>query len=161
MNTINISCSNKSLPNAVEIGRQGENDVTEVVFDFADWQESFGDGTVQLLAMRQGDGAPYPVNISIDGSTASWLVSNADTAMQGLGKVQYLYIVNEQVAKTAIFNTIVGKSLDDGTEDPPEPYQSWVDEVLEAAEDIKEAIASGGYSFTDDGDGNITIQSLA
>jgi hypothetical protein len=138
----------------VEIGKQGENGVTDVAFDFSEWEASFGIGTVQLLAMRQGDGAPYPVSISVEGTTALWVVSSADTAMQGLGKVQYLYIVNEQVAKTAIFNTIVGKSLDDGAKEPPEPYQSWVDEVLQAAKEIKQAT---GYVFTDDGGGNITI----
>jgi hypothetical protein len=160
MNILNIS-SAINIPSSLDIGKQGENAVTQVAFDFASWQEEFGDGDVQLLAIRNGDDSPYPVLLEIDGTTATWTVSDADTENKGLGKAQYIYMVDGAIAKTAMFYTVVEQSIDGEETDPPEPYQSWVDEVLQAAEDVKEAIASGGYSFTDDGDGNITIQSLA
>lgn len=156
MNTVNIS-SAVNVPSSLSIGKQGESDVTEVVFDFSPWVEEFGEGSVQLLVLRNGDTDPYPAALIIDGTTAIWEVSNADTQYKGLGKLQYLYIVDNQVAKTCVFYTIVEQSLSEDTEEPPEPYQSWVDQVLAAAALVESTLRTGFYTFTDDGDGNIVI----
>ena len=71
------------------IGRRGENEVTEVVFDFSEWQEQFGAGVIDLYVKRSVDFDAYPVVLSIDGTVATWLVTAADTDVVGSGKIEF------------------------------------------------------------------------
>ena len=48
MNTINI----RSCMGAAVIGKRGENEVTQVVFDYSSWVEQFGDGARAGKARR-------------------------------------------------------------------------------------------------------------
>ena len=50
------------------------------------------------------------------------------------------YIVDDSIAHSVIFTTCTGKSLDSGGE-VPEPWESWVDEVLTAASNAAEEAA--------------------
>ena len=113
------------------------------------------------LAIRSKDDAPYPVSLEeVDDSRVGWVLSDSDTQYSGLLKVQYIYMVDEQIAKTVVYCFIVEPSLDEVGAEPPPPYESWVNDVLEAAQEVIEATVSGGYSFDDDGNGNITIHAI-
>ena len=130
-------------------------------FDYSSWVEEFGAGTVYALAIRAKDEAPYPISLEeVDENKVGWVLSDSDTQYSGLLKAQYIYMVDEQIAKTVIYCFIVEPSLDEVGAEPPPPYESWVNDVLEAAQEVMQAIASGGYAFYDDGQGNITIQQI-
>jgi len=148
MKTINI-CAEQ--PARIMIGRRGENEATQVVFDCASFAEMYGDGTAVLLAKRPQDTSAYPVTVTQDGSTATWTVSDADTAYRGTGVCELFWYVADVLAKSVVYKTIIDKDIGEASSEPPEPWQSWVDEVLAAAASIKRWVA------TDDGDGNITI----
>lgn len=124
----------------IPLGREGENLARQVVFDIYEWQEMYGDGNVQLLAQRMGDPAPYPCVIEMDGNHAVWNITNADTARPGkYGKCELSYFVGETLVKSETFVTIVLDALGEPTEEPPEPYQDWVNKVLAAGANAETA----------------------
>ena len=116
------------------IGYRGENDRTEVRFDFSAWAEEFGaPGAVELFVRRQGDTDAYPVALTIDGSEAVWTVSSVDTAAEGLGEAEFVWLLNGVVAKTAVWGTYVAPDIGQPTDEPPDPYESWMEALGEMA----------------------------
>ncbi|MBQ3990585.1 MAG: hypothetical protein II630_07050, partial [Bacteroidales bacterium] len=113
------------------IGRRGENEVTEVVFDFTEWQEQFGTGVIDLYVKRNLDVDAYPVVLSVDGTVATWLVTAADTDVVGNGKIEFVYTVDQKVAKSAVFPFFVGEDIGESSPEPPEHYQSWLEQLTE------------------------------
>lgn len=113
------------------IGIRGENNVTEVVFDYGAWFREFGDGAVSMLALRPKDTVAYPVALEYDydAHTATWLVSGVDTDQEGKGKAEFIYTVGEQVAKTIVFKTAIGKDIGHSDSQVPDPYETWVDRL--------------------------------
>lgn len=112
----------------IALGRQGENNVTTVQFDVSGWAEKYGSGTFMLLNQRSEDTVGYPVEITVENETVSWVVKSADVYYSGYGKVQLTYTVDNKIAKDVIYVTHTDKSLDGG--DIPDPTPDWVAEVL-------------------------------
>lgn len=110
-----------------------------VIYPVAKWVEVYGDGQFQLIHRRAGDSAPYPVAVTVDGGNVLWDVSSADTAVVGTGACELQYYVGDVLAKSKTWETRVLPALDDTGPVPPEPEQSWVEQVLEAAVDAEEA----------------------
>lgn len=124
------------------IGYQGENNARQAVFDVSHWRAVYGPGTVQLLVQRTGETTPYPAALTVEGNTATWVITAADTAIPGsMGKAELRYIVGDTLAKSETWTTIVLDALGEPSETPPEPYQGWVDQVLEAGADAQTAAA--------------------
>lgn len=139
----------------ISLGRRGENLVTQIRFPIAGWAEMYGDGTFGLLAQRQGDPYPYPVAITTDSDYVYWDVTSADTGVAGIGKAELRYTVGEALAKSVVYITRTAPALDDAGE-PPEPYESWVNEVMDAAESVEE-IAANLYIEDPNKDGNLIV----
>lgn len=120
----------------IPLGRQGENQAQTVIWQGIAEQYAalYGEGAFQLMAQRYGDAAPYPVALTRDDSSLVWTVSDSDTAKSGVGRCELTYLVGGAVAKSKTWQTQVLASFTaDGSAEPPEPAQSWVQEVLEAA----------------------------
>lgn len=138
MKTVNISVAlEKSSPIKIQIGRQGENRATKVIFDCSVYTESFGIGTAYLFHQRAPDTCPYPVAIEQDGNTIMWEVSASDTQFAGQGQCELFWYVDDVIAKTQVWSTTVTEALT-GTEseEVPEAAQGWVSKVLQAIADI-------------------------
>ena len=121
---------------SLQLGRQGENGATEITFLCAGYAKMYGDGFAELVH-KAPDGTIYPVNIEQDESNrVNWLISDGDTTTAGNGELELRWMVNGNLAKSKTFETIVQKTLT-VPENPPEAAKSWVDKVLQAAEDIK------------------------
>lgn len=121
---------------SIPLGRQGENQAQTVIWQgiAAQYAALYGEGTFQLMAQRCGDAAPYPVVLTRDGDSLVWTVSDPDTAKSGVGRCELTYLVGGAVAKSKTWQTQVLASFTaDGSAEPPEPAQSWVQEVLDAA----------------------------
>lgn len=125
-------CSQTKM--SIPIGRQGENGVTQIVFQTDKWLEDFPGGTVMLIARRQIDAEPYPVQLDVVGASATWTVNNADTAVHGKGECELRWIQDGRILKSQIFDTYCARSLGAESAEPPEPWEGWVDQVLNAAE---------------------------
>lgn len=125
----------------IVLGRQGENEVTQVIFDLDPFLKLFGPGTVLLLAQRKGDTNPYPVAVEVVGNEVIWTVTSTDVAYPTIaGKCELTYYVGEQIAKTETFRTIVLEALGKPSEMPPDPYLDWFNKVMQMAVPISDTL---------------------
>lgn len=130
----------------IKLGRRGENRARKVVFDvLGKWREGYGEGVASLIVQRNGDAQPYPVTVTEDGGALVWMVSSVDTAVAGEGAAELRYTVGDTIVKSQIYKTRVRETLEDSGETPPPAYQSWVDEVLQAAADAETAVSKMPY----------------
>ena len=113
----------------IPLGRQGENEVETVQFPVDGWAELYGTGAFELLHKRCKDTAPYPCSITVEDGNVNWVIGSADTQFVGRGVAQLVYVVDGAVAKSVVYATSTLHSVDGGS-CAPEPWQSWVDEVL-------------------------------
>ena len=125
----------------IPLGRQGENLARQILFDVSGWESEYGPGSVELIAQRPGDEAPYAVVTTRGGDSVVWHVTAADTLYPGdSGRCELRYYVGETLAKSRIWGTYVARAMDTPSETtPPEPEKGWVDKVLEAGTSAKEA----------------------
>lgn len=137
----------------IKLGRRGENQARKVVFDvLRKWREGYGEGVASLIVQRNGDAQPYPVTLTEEDGALVWLVSSADTAVAGEGAAELRYTVGDVIVKSQIYKTRVRDTLGDSGETPPSAWQSWVDEVLQAAADAETAV--GKMPYVDEETGN-------
>lgn len=122
---------------SIFLGKLGENEVREVVFDFSEWVSLFGDGAITLIHKRAKDDTAYPVVLEVSGTEAKWVITSTDVAYDGIGRCELKYIVGDQIKKSATYSTITHKALEPG--EAPEPYESWMDELNRLAVRTEEA----------------------
>ena len=118
------------------VGYVGENEYRKLIFDISALREEFPEAFYSIAFQRPGDQAAYPVpdsQIDISGGLLCWTMSDADLAKSGAGHCQLTLSYGSTIAKTAIYAVDVRAALD-GSAEPPEPWQSWVESVTGAAE---------------------------
>ena len=130
----------------IVLGRQGENHVVTVQFDVTGWAEEYGVGEFLLFNERSKDKTAYPCTVTQTGNRLDWVIESADVYYSGYGRVQLTYIVNNAVAKSVIYYTVVLPSLDAG--DSPTPTPEWIQDVLNYRLD-SEAYALGTKNGVD------------
>lgn len=122
----------KSNPTmSLYLGRQYENNVTEITFDFKKLKDEFGDGVLSLIYQKPGSTTPYPIVLDIRGDTATWWVSSADTDVVGEGEAQLTYTVGSQIKKTVIYKTKVNRSIGPSSQTEPDDFGTWLDRIAE------------------------------
>lgn len=122
------------------LGRTGENNAREIVFDIHHWQDEYGPGIVELIVKRPGEESMYPVAVETDGGFVHWVISSADVEHAGTdGRAELRYYIGDTLVKSKIWVTSISKSLELPEIMPPEPQQSWVDQVIQAGADAKTA----------------------
>lgn len=136
MNQINATGLTKIL-----IGRQGENLACQIVFDVSGWETEYGPGGVELIFQRNRNELPYPVAVDRDGSNILWTVTATDTELPGEnGHCELRYYVGETIVKSQVWTTRVIPAVPVPTaETPPETEHGWVDQVLAAGAEAKQA----------------------
>ena len=127
MSRISVDVSSARIP-VLEVGYQGENEVTDVLFDISSWIAEFGEGVAQLRVKRPGNSEEesYVLSLTITDGIALWTVSETDTFNKGNGKVQLSYLVGNIVKKAVIYPYKVGKSIV-GADNPVDPFDSWIE----------------------------------
>lgn len=133
----------------LSLGRQGENIARKVVFDVRDLESLYGPGDVEVIYQRPGDAQPYPLAVQMDGTLVTWDVTATDTEMSdGYGKCELRYYVGETLAKSKTWLTWVEPALPTPSETaPPEQEQGWVDKVIEAGAEAKQAADRAEYAL--------------
>lgn len=117
----------------IQIGKQGENLTTDVVFDCNAWLDGLDGGTLSIVHQRNSDPDAYPCgDYTTDGKVLTWNVNETDLAYCGLGQCELRYTIGERIAKTKTFVTQTMKALDPG-ETPPEAWEPYIDRVIDAA----------------------------
>lgn len=126
--TVTISIGEST---SIPLGRQGENEATEIIFDCSALAALYGEGAADVLHRRPGDEAPYPCAITQEGNTVRWVITSPDVARRGAGQAELRWYVEDTLAKSVLYSTTIRGALACG-EAPPEPWKAWVDQVLEA-----------------------------
>lgn len=135
---MNVVYANNSP--VIHLGRQGEHQAKQVIFDLSDWIAEYGAGTADLIYQRFGDESPYPIAVEHTADTLIWTVSYTDTEHCGYGRCEAQYRVNNTLVKSKTWKTYVEKTMsEDVGSEPPESEKNWVDQVLEAGTAAKDA----------------------
>ena len=113
----------------IPLGRTGENEAARIAFTLAPFEEVFPGGTPALLVKRKGDSAAYPVTLTVEGLTAYWTVTSADTDKAGFGQCELQWHLGDTLAKSNKFDFIVVPALEAGAEPPDEPSKRWFDVI--------------------------------
>lgn len=135
----------------LHLGRHGENIARQIVFDVSDWESEYGAGSVELIAQRPGDEAPYPVAIKREDTFALWDLTSSDTAVAGsYGRCELRYSVGDVLVKSRIWRTWVDSAMDTPSETaPPEPEKGWVDQVVAVGAAAKASADAAAQSAAD------------
>lgn len=121
------------------LGKQGENQATVVQFPIAEkWKELYGAGVFQLLFKRPTETEAYGCVTDVEGENVNWVITNTEVALVGQGRAELLYFVDNALAKSETWVTMSASSLADVGDTPPEPWESWVEDVMQAASDIEQ-----------------------
>lgn len=116
----------------IVLGRRGEHQTTEILFDLTPFIDLYGTGNATLVVQRPGDADPYPVALTLDGNAAIWTVTNTDTAVAGIaGKCELFYYAGEKLAKSEVYQTHILAALGDPSDTPPDPPgKSWFEKII-------------------------------
>lgn len=124
----------------IDLGRLGEMDVTQVVFDLAPFIETYGNGIAQLAVKLPESTEVYNAPLQQQGTEVRWTVGPEWLTKEGFGKAQLSWVVDGTLAKSEIYATYVGTSLTSG-EGAPAPYEGYLEQVQQAG---AEALAAAG-----------------
>ena len=115
------------------IGRTGETNHRQIVFDVSDWLTQYPLASVTALFSRP-DGETYPVTLTLnaESKTAVWNITAAEVAAAGKGVIQLQLYNGNVIAKSTKHRTTADASLEAGPV-PPNPEMNWVDELMIAA----------------------------
>lgn len=131
--------------NVLNLGRQGENLRTKIVFDYSDLAQEFPGGAA-ILIHRMPDAtdghAVAGIAYDFDLDHLIWTVSESELAKEGQGECQLIYSW-EGRAKSKIWKTNVGRSLVATGSQPP----NWQDYIDQMADIAAEAVANFARAY--------------
>ena len=136
MRTRNITVSDDYVP-TINLGRQGENAVSQVVFDVSSLITDYGAGEAAIVVRRPGETRTYTYEeVQQSGNYVVWLISNVDTEIAGNGQVQLFWMVGGAVAKSITYQTYTELALMNPT-DMPVSEGGWLTEQLGDLNDLQ------------------------
>lgn len=100
----------------VVLGKQGENAAREILFPVSDWIETFGNGDFYLLVQRPDEGRAdvYYADITTADEVVHWIVLDTDTVNAGFGECELQLRINNTVAKSVTYSTLINPALSNG-----------------------------------------------
>lgn len=122
---------------AIVLGNKGENNVNKVLFPVRGWKELYGEGTFGLIHQRPSDNDPYPCSVTLNGYFVEWIIGAADVDQIGVGRCELRYMVGGTRVKSVVYDTIIRDSLGSNSIEPPDPWESWIDDLEQLAADIE------------------------
>jgi len=132
---------------SIEIGYAGEKNRTEVRFYYGDLEEEFPGGTVLLQVRRPGESTKYdvlPDDVAGEAYTASWVVSDYDCAIRGIGECQLIYTTSSNVAKKKIWRTHVDRSIEGSDASIPPDWEDIYNKLATETAAIRNAVQNVG-----------------
>ena len=128
-----------SLPQMIELGRQGENRVRAITIDCGEMLARWSGAEIVLRAIRPGENTPYIVETTIDDTgVMTWQPDATDTAIAGTGRAELRCTLDGRVEKSAVFATCIKAALSDADGEKADAPSSWTQAVLDAAETVTE-----------------------
>ena len=134
--TIVISDSRECLL----LGIRGTYETQVFHFNLTWLIEKYGEGTAVVMVKRPGEKTAYPAITTQDGAILDWTIRDIDTEKKGDGECEIFWYVNDALAKTVVYRTHIARDIGTTTENPPDPYQTWVEAIVEAGARAEAAI---------------------
>lgn len=123
----------------IYLGRQGENLARTIEIDVSSMLMKWPDATISLLVQRNQEDTFYLAPVVIENGILKWTITNADTEIAGIGKIEVRAIQDNAIMKSATMKICVENSLG-GTETVvPDPVQTWVDTIVAASVQAKQS----------------------
>ena len=132
---------NENAPQ-IMIGRRGEYNAEQVIFDMSQLAETYGAGTATLMVKRPGDTAAYPAVTEQTDNLLTWTISAVDTSYKGAAECELFWTVGEALAKSVVYPVLVLRDIGDAGATPPDPYTPWIDNLVETVEASERAAAA-------------------
>lgn len=121
------------LPKSIIAGRLGEQNSRVIYLDVSEELHEFPGTVPSLIYKRPGEEEAYPGTISFDPDTGtvSWVINSVITSVPGAdGQVQLLFTssndVNTIIGRSIVIRLVVLESVTENSEEPPDPYDSWL-----------------------------------
>lgn len=131
-------------PNRVlQFGYEGEDNVTQIIFNYDESWLSYGDGEFKVRVLRPGDKEAYNATDVVDNRSLMTLVmtvTDIELSRKGRGELQLVYICHDVVKKSEIYTFVVRRAIDSEVVDPPDG--SIIASVEESLAEIKDEIGS-------------------
>lgn len=143
--TINVTVTDQAVQPEIYLGRQGEKNYREIVFDLDALIDKYGSGTATLYHQRSKDPAPYVV-ASSSTDTLTWVISETDTLYSGTGYAEFRYTFGaDNLSKTTMFATSVQESLNSDVITPDSPMEGLYDAIIDYIdENVDGPLPTGG-----------------
>ena len=126
------------------LGRQGENLATQIIFAVPEDLQQYA---AFVYVLRNGDDTAYPAtNVVVADGSITWTITSVETLTYGAGEVQIRFVDNETIIKTIVFRSFVSQSIDMDAGDVPDPYETWLDSLVELAAETQQAARAAKLS---------------
>ena len=123
----------------IYLGRQGENLARTIEIDVSSMLMKWPDATISLLVQRNQEDTFYLAPVVIENGILKWTITNADTEIAGIGKIEVRAIQDDAIMKSATMKICVENSLGGTETDVPDPVQTWVDTIVAASVQAKQS----------------------
>ena len=118
----------------INLGFQGENEHTTVVFDCKKAFDQYPDAVCSLSVISP-HGEKYPAITTREGNYVLWVVTDSDLAYHGDGMLQLSFMQGSVVKKTYRAKTYIDESIIAG-DNPPSGVENWLDTANQTLEEL-------------------------
>lgn len=127
------------------VGRVGENDSREIVFDCADALTQFPGASIVCVIKRACDTKPYSAPLTEDGNSRILPLSAVENAAAGQIMIELRAVSNDKILKSAMFSGRIAESLQGEGDRPGNPVRDVLDRVdstLQSATETQKKLLS-------------------
>ena len=139
MKTVSIRFSDMDKKTLLYLGYVGENLHRRILIDCKKEFEEMP-GAIPALVVTAPNGLKYPVDVTVEGNTVIWDITNSDLIHHGNGEIQLTLTKDSEVGKSAKCRTKVDESIEPDGE-APDPIENWLIRAENLLEEIPEEIA--------------------
>ena len=125
----------------LDLGYQGENKARVIAIDMKAWLEEYPGAMVGMMIRRPEEDVFYPAALEMEDGIIEFEVTRSDVAIAGEGEAQIILTNKDDVElRSRVVKTKISPSLTGTEVEAPPPQQTWVGEVLQAAQKAEEAV---------------------
>lgn len=134
------------LPEKLFMGYGEEQLSRTLTFDISQMQAELPGGVPMIAYMRPRDELGYLASgVTLEGSTLTWELSAHVMQYKGIGGAQ-IVLVDESgeethILKSHVMQMLIGSSIPLTGGEPPEPWETWLEQILAAAARAESAAA--------------------
>lgn len=130
----------------IDLGRQGEYNIRQIIFDMSEFVQDFGEGIAVIVHSPDGGaaytvpptlGSTYDSAILVDNNLV-WTIGQLATQHNGSGTVAINWFVADGLKKSIRYKTLCKPSINNNSESIS-AQQSYIDQMTELAAEMSEA----------------------